>query len=422
MTAKSLKTTSKTFDIEIRNELRKGSNGVVYQTFSDYFNGIFVLKTTKVKKGKKDINFYCRSIISSIEILTSFPNCSKYFLCTYGIIINESDKETIDPEILQILIENNLIFISDSIEPNIIYLLYEFINGETIGQKIKNAIERDEDIDYEVYMRNILENLIYLQERGFVHLDLKPENFMVDSNNNVVIIDTEFLCNQTRHEKCKMNAMTPNYVSLEGYDSMFSHKKYIGTDYLFKTDIFACGLVFYEMIMKRKSEHRIYDIFKKIEGPELDLPFTRNKAMWKPLIDGMTRRYYTERLNAIDALLLFESIHSSLMRNGGRKIRKKQDIPKNIEIKLCAKIKKQKNKKLFIVSYRLFHSYNIICIYYTILLRCPTRKSSIRSSSSFRYTPYFPLQNGRSTNISCTAKSPNTIHCRTITGIIINIH
>jgi hypothetical protein len=124
---------------------------------------------------------------------------------------------------------------------------------------------------------------------------------------------------------------------------MFSHKKYIGTDYLFKTDIFACGLVFYEMIMKRKSEHRIYDIFKKIEGPELDLPFTHHKAMWKPLIDGMTRRHFDERLTAVEALILFESIHFSLMRNGGgRKIRKKTRYSKKYRNKTVRKNKKHK--------------------------------------------------------------------------------
>ena len=328
------------FEIHINKELGRGSNGVVYKSSSEYFGGVFVLKTTKVKKVKKDINFYCRSIISSIEILTSFPTCSRYFLCTYGIIVNNSDKEKIDSEILRILVEKNLIFVSESIEPNIIYLLYEFINGETIGQKIKNAIENNEEIDYVSYMQNILENLIYLQQRDFVHLDLKPENFMVDSNNNVIFIDTEFLCNRKNQETCKMNAMTPNYVSLEGYDSMFSHNKYIGTDYLFKTDIFACGLVFYEMIMKQKSEHKIYEIFKKMEGPELDLKFSDDKLMWKPLIDGMTRRHYTDRLDAVNALLLFEKIKFSLMGGGVKHV----EIKENAEIKANTEIKKIKNK------------------------------------------------------------------------------
>lgn len=307
-------------EINVENEIGRGSNGAVYKANSGYFESQIVLKTTKLnKKKKKDINFYCRSIVSSIGINSFFPSCRDNFLCSYGIIINELNIEDIEEEIMDNLKEKDLIFISEEVPKDVIYLMYKFINGVDLRKKIKQAIEDGIDIDYVNYMSQILQNLVFLQSLGFVHLDIKPENFMIDDRNNVIFIDTEFLCNN-QSVNCKLTAMTPNYISLEGYDAItlgalnetLLKKKYPDKTYLFKTDVFSCGLVFYEMIMKTQSNHKIFEYGKKMEGPELVLEFSEDKLIWEPLIVGMTKRYYTERLSSFEAITLFNEIRSAI--------------------------------------------------------------------------------------------------------------
>lgn len=117
----------------------------------------------------------------------------------------------ISQEIVDVLKENSLIFVSEEVPKDVIYLMYKFINGIDLRKIITQSIENSVDIDYVNYISQILENLVFLQSLGFVHLDIKPENFMIDDRNNVVFIDTEFLCNR-QSDNCKLSAMTPNYI------------------------------------------------------------------------------------------------------------------------------------------------------------------------------------------------------------------
>ena len=138
---------------------------------------------------------------------------------------------------------------------------------------------------------------------------------------------------------------------MEGYDaitiSSLNEKlfktKYAEKDYLFKTDVFACGIVFYELITKHKNPHKIFEYGKKMEGPELALEFDEDDAIWEPLIVGMTKRYYSERLSSTEALDLFNEIKSSLshVSFGGRlrKIKRKSNRKSNRKSKRKSKRK-----------------------------------------------------------------------------------
>ena len=329
---------NKELNIDIQDELGRGNNGVVYKATSAHFNGDLVVKSTKLKPktaNKKDINFYCTSIINSIDIQSNFPTCSNLIICTYGIIANSKNLNLILEPTKQQLINKNLVFISNELDDNQIYLLYEYIHGKTLRQ----LIETDNTIDFVKYGRQILQTLILLQSNDLVHLDIKPENFMIDDDDNVKFIDTEFLCKQS-HVNCTAKGMSASYTSPEAYDSMiyasFSPKKlaekYPDKSYLSKSDVFSTGLVFYEMITKRKAMLSITVFGKKLEGDELDLEFPENMFKWKSLIQNMVLRDYKTRISAQEALSEFEKIRD---KTGGNLNRKLKSLKKN----------KRKNKK-----------------------------------------------------------------------------
>jgi serine/threonine protein kinase len=301
--------TSTNVEINIYDELGRGNNGVVYKAQSNHFGDDFiVVKNTKLKENKgKDINFYCTSVVNSIDIKSIFLGCHAHIICVYGIITNERNINLIDESTIEILTFNKLLLLDNTLPNNEIYILYEYIPGKTIRQLIDSC----DDINYIKYSQQILENLALLQSKNMVHLDIKPENFMIDINDNVKFIDTEFLCKKTNPE-CKVLGMSVSYASPESYDSMFSRAKYKDTDYLLKSDVFSCGLVIYEMIMRKKGMSSIFSFAKKMEGPELDLEFDENMKIWEPLISKMVLRDYKTRITSQQALYMFNDILSSI--------------------------------------------------------------------------------------------------------------
>lgn len=318
-----------------QTELGRGNNGIVYKATSKYFNRELVVKSTKLKikkerTNKKDINFYCTSIINSVEIDAIFPKCSNLIICTYGIIANRKNIDLISEPTKRILLDNNLIFISDEISDDQIFLLYEFIKGETLRDRIYS----EREINFEKYGYQILQTLVLLQKYGLVHLDIKPDNFMIDYNDNIKFIDVEFLCKQSNID-CIMRGMSKSYTSPEAYDSMLSPNKYMSDkSYLSKSDVFSTGLVLYEMISRKVGMKSILLFAVKMEGPELELEFPEDKIKWKQLIDQMVKRKYLERINANDALTEFLKITDLSQLpppsgNGGKNIRNKRNKNKS---------------------------------------------------------------------------------------------
>jgi serine/threonine protein kinase len=145
-------------NIVTKKELGRGNNGIVYEAISEYFNGQFVVKSTRLKK--KDINFYCTSIVNSIEINAIFPQCSNLIICSYGIIANKKNIDLILEPTRRLLIEHNLLFIAEDIDDSQIFLLFEYIKGETLRERIDSGYEID---DFEKYAYQILETLVLLQ-------------------------------------------------------------------------------------------------------------------------------------------------------------------------------------------------------------------------------------------------------------------
>jgi serine/threonine protein kinase len=332
-TIDATKLTGEQVKLQIESKVGEGNNGIVYKAISEELGGTLAVKQVLLKEEKgKDVNFFIKSIVNLITFSSSSIGCHPNIICTFGIIVNPRNLALILPKNIEVLKTNNLLFSCDAIPNNQVYMLYEFIKGPTLREVIDNAQKNQggaeggstKEVNYKLYGHQILSTLDYLHKKMYVHLDIKPENFMINSETDTVkFIDTEFLCKRI-WPHCGVKGMSISYTSPEAYYSMIPGVKMPDKLYLPETDVFATGLVIYEMIMKKKGMSSIF-FFERAEKegkPELDLEFSEDKIKWKPLLQSMVVREYHKRITIAQALAQFEELLEGESKGGKRKTRK----------------------------------------------------------------------------------------------------
>lgn len=128
----------------------------------------------------------------------------------------------------------------DQIE-DVSYIAMEFIDGETLSEVLRRekALDTDTTIKYSL---QILEGLKAAHEKQVIHRDLKPSNIMVDSSGKAVITDFGLARptgDVTKISKTASILGTPQYVAPEQWK---------GQAPTFATDIYAFGIIMYEML------------------------------------------------------------------------------------------------------------------------------------------------------------------------------
>jgi serine/threonine protein kinase len=124
----------------------------------------------------------------------------------------------------------------------LLYLVMEYVEGNSLRRLIarKTVSERDV-LDY---LPQIGEALQYAHENGIVHLDIKPENILVDGRNRVRVVDfglARWLGPSVVHEpRENVVAGTRGYMAPEQFSMPES------VDH--RADIFSTGVVCYEML------------------------------------------------------------------------------------------------------------------------------------------------------------------------------
>ncbi len=139
------------------------------------------------------------------------------------------------------------------------YIVSELLEGETLrGRLEEGALPLRKAVDYAV---QISHGLAAAHEKGIVHRDLKPENLFVTKDGRVKILDFG-LAKLVEPESVGAEAVTATgkneILGTVGYMAPEQIKE-LGVDH--RTDIFAFGAVFYEMLSKRKA-------FQKETGAE----------------------------------------------------------------------------------------------------------------------------------------------------------
>lgn len=123
------------------------------------------------------------------------------------------------------------------------YLAMEILSGGDLAQKIESGITELESFNIMLDMAKALE---HSHKRGTLHRDIKPENILFHEDGQAVLVDFGIAKAQnTVSEFTRVGAVvgTPHYMSPE---------RALGKEIDERSDIYALGVVLYEMLMGKK--------------------------------------------------------------------------------------------------------------------------------------------------------------------------
>ncbi len=122
------------------------------------------------------------------------------------------------------------------------YISMEFVDGEDLASLLRRIgrLPADKAIDT---ARGLCAGLAAAHEKGVLHRDLKPANVMIDGRGQVIIMDFG-LAGLTEQLQADVRSGTPAYMSPE---------QLAGTEVTAKSDIYALGLLLYELFTGRRA-------------------------------------------------------------------------------------------------------------------------------------------------------------------------
>jgi len=144
-------------------------------------------------------------------------------------------------------------------------LVFEFVDGVTLRQYLKKNDHFDESQALS-FMVRIAVGLKCAHEQGIVHLDLSPNNIMVDKEIRPRIMDfglARVIANIDKNLYENDIVGTPRYMSPE---------QVTGGKLTPASDIFTLGLLFYELLtgMPAIGNKEVKDIFTAIENGDIE--------------------------------------------------------------------------------------------------------------------------------------------------------
>jgi serine/threonine protein kinase len=174
----------------------------------------------------------------------------------------------------------------------IAYTSMEFVEGDSL----RSVLNRFGGLPVRKALDLALQMCSALQEahaQGIVHRDLKPENVMIDTQGNVKIMDFGIARS--------MDAMTRLTGSMVGTPAYMAPEQVSGKQVDFRTDIYALGLILYEMFTGQpafQAENAVAVALKQMrEAPkpphEIDpaIPFGIERAIMKCLQKDPANRF-----------------------------------------------------------------------------------------------------------------------------------
>ncbi|MDQ5911246.1 MAG: serine/threonine-protein kinase PpkA [Pseudomonadota bacterium] len=150
--------------------------------------------------------------------------------------------------ILAQLLHPNIVTIHDIgiTEDGDLFLSIEYLSGGTLRDKIKQGLSFDAAIEI---TRSIAKALDYAHKQGIIHRDIKPSNIMFRHDGTPVLTDfgiARVIGSKTIHTSAGFSIGSPGYMSPE---------QAMGESITIESDIYALGVVLYEML----TGHPLYE-------------------------------------------------------------------------------------------------------------------------------------------------------------------
>ena len=211
----------------IINQLGKGGQGIVYLASDPYLDRKVAIKVLHVKSGKTRHDNFLKEARTVSKL--NHPNIIPIF--------EAGEHEGIP------------------------YLVFEFVAGTSL----KDVIEKKKTLQVNhtvALMRQILRGVGYAHKKGIIHLDLKPGNILISKSGMPRVMDFGISMMIGSENGRGQNLMgTRRYMSPEHFS-----QTHLGP----YTDVFALGLIFFEMLTRTPAftgKNQFNAIYKIINEP-----------------------------------------------------------------------------------------------------------------------------------------------------------
>jgi serine/threonine protein kinase len=183
------------------------------------------------------------------------------------------------------------------------YFAMEFIEGESLDELLRGnnvlTVPHAKEI-----LRQASAGLAVAHERDLVHRDIKPANLMICNDGTIKVVD--FGIAQTREYGDKLTN-TGEFVGTPGY---LSPEVCTGKDVDARSDIFALGIVFYEMLAGKVPFENDSPLGLMLEVVQADIPDIRaiNKKVDKKtsyILEKMIAKNPEERCQSCQEIIKF---------------------------------------------------------------------------------------------------------------------
>lgn len=251
---------------EVLEELGKGAMGVVYLARDPLIGRLVALKTFRLGFSAND------------QELEQFRSRFVREAQSAGILSHP-----------------NIVTIHDVVDEGpggMCFIAMEYVKGTNL----KQLLQRPEPFSREFLVHviaQIAEGLDYAHSRGVVHRDIKPANILITPEEQVKITDFGIARLESSNLTLEGQLLgTPNYMAPEQIQ---------GREVDHRADIFSLGVVFYEMLTRRKPfqgenltvvTHKIvYEPFTPPEQIVRDLPPVFGEVLRRCLEKDPNRRF-----------------------------------------------------------------------------------------------------------------------------------
>lgn len=216
----------------IKSVLGKGGFGITYLAYQNSLNRKVAVKEFFMKE--------LNDRESGSSLVTIGTTGSRDTIMRYR------DKFTKEASSLARLQHPNIVHVIDVFQENgTIYYAMEYAEGGSLADKVSTMGRMPERMATH-YILQVAEALSYIHKQRINHLDIKPGNIMVGTDDTIILIDFG-LSKHYDAASGKQTSTTPVGIS-EGYAPMEQYRLGGVGDFSPETDIYALGATFFKLL------------------------------------------------------------------------------------------------------------------------------------------------------------------------------
>lgn len=229
-------------------------------------------------------------------------------------------------------------------EDGLKYIVMEYIKGRTLKQLIslRGALYVEEALDI---MIPLTKAVLHAHEHGIIHRDIKPQNILVKDDGTIKITDFGI-------------ALSNDAINLTPSESVLGSAHYLapeatkGEEVGFQVDIYALGIVFYELLSGKvpfKGDNpvniaikHLHDEIPSIRDFNPDIPQSVENIITLATAKDLKQRYQSAKE------MLYDLEHCLQNPNVAKIVLKNNEVKQAKEVKEIKKsdVKKTSNKKV----------------------------------------------------------------------------